>query len=279
MLVKSLLGIKVSESKVYRVCKNISEQIDEAALNSPSEALLLLEANKEEVAYGMIDGSMVPMEEGWQEVKLGRVFGAEVKEAKELSWTIKESEYVGYRGNYKVFAEEFERLLPRESACKKVFITDGATWIGNWLSSSYENSTQILDFFHVCEKLAGCSVWATEDKNWFETQKENLLLGKHKKVCKAVAKLEKMPILDKEKLLNYLINNKYRMKYDKYRKKGYMISSGPIESAHRTVLQVRMKRSGQHWSEKGCDNMVKLRVAYRSNKFHIITNILRSQAA
>ena len=62
-------------------------------------------------------------------------------------------------------------------------------------------------------------------------------------------------------------------------KKGLMIASGPIESAHRTVLQSRMKRSGQRWSDQGCDTMVKLRVAYRSGKASLITNALLKQAA
>ena len=79
-------------------------------------------------------------------------------------------------------------------------------------------------------------------------------------------------------VLNYFENNVYRMKYDQYRKRGLMIASGPIESAHRTVLQVRMKRSGQHWSENGCDKMVKLRIAYRSNKFGLISDIFKRAA-
>lgn len=33
-----------------------------------------------------------------------------------------------------------------------------------------------------------------------------------------------------------------------YREAGYPIASGATESAHRYVLQVRVKRAGQHWS-------------------------------
>ena len=40
-----------------------------------------------------------------------------------------------------------------------------------------------------------------------------------------------------------------------------------------TLLQVRMKRSGQRWSDEGCDKMIKLRVALRSQKFDLITNV------
>lgn len=85
--------------------------------------------------------------------------------------------------------------------------------------------------------------------------------------------------MSKDELLTYLENNEYRMKYDEYRNKGLMISSGPLESAHRTLLQIRMKRSGQRWSDEGCDKMIKLRVALRSQKFDLITNIFRKSVA
>lgn len=279
-VVESLLGISVSESQVYRSCQALSAQIADKQLDSPSQELLSIENNSKELIYGMIDGSMLPTDQGWQETKVGRVFKANLIEGSEpYKWAMGKSEYVAYRGHCSNFTNKFELLLAPNSKCEKVFITDGAVWIGNWLSETYPNATHILDFFHVCEKLAVASEWAEMPALWLEKQKDNLLAGKHKKVCKAVKKLEKFSVQSKEKVLNYLYNNKYRMQYDQYRRKGLMISSGPIESAHRTVLQVRMKRSGQYWSEKGCDNMIKLRVAYRSEKFTLITDILRNCAA
>jgi hypothetical protein len=220
------------------------------------------------------------MEQGWQETKVGRVFKAELLENSDpLKWEIGVSEYIANPGHCSEFIDKFEQLLPPESACNKVFITDGAVWIGNWLSETYPNATHILDFFHVCEKLAVASKANNDSEKWLKKQKDRLLEGKHKKVYKAVEKLENYQADAKTGLLNYLKNNAYRMKYDEYRQKGRMVSSGPIESAHRTVLQVRMKRSGQHWSEAGCDNMIKRRVAYRSEKFDLITQIFKKQAA
>ncbi|MBK7634691.1 MAG: hypothetical protein IPJ13_10645 [Saprospiraceae bacterium] len=40
------------------------------------------------------------------------------------------------------------------------------------------------------------------------------------------------------------------MDYPKYIKSGLLIGSGAIESAHRTVLQKRMKQSGQKMVQK-----------------------------
>lgn len=279
-LVDSLLGIEVNETQVYRTCQVISSELSDSALDSPSTELEVIEKNKKERVYGMIDGSMLQMEQGWQETKVGRVFKAELIENSDpLKWEIGVSEYVANRGHCSEFIDKFEQLLPPGSACKKVFITDGAIWIGTWLAENYPTSTHILDYFHVCEKLAAAAKASQDSEKWIKKQKDRLLRGQHKKVCKAVEKLDHYGIEAKAGLLNYLKNNAYRMKYDEYRQKGMMISSGPIESAHRTVLQVRMKRSGQHWSEGGCDNMIKLRVAYRSGKFGLITQIFKKQAA
>ena len=225
----------------------------------------------------MVDGSFLSTDYGWKEIKLGRVFKADPDKSGDFKWEMGQSEYVAQRGHYLNFTQKFEHLLPKESLCKKVFITDGASWITNWLTEAYPDSLQILDFYHVCEKLASVPQFTPCKKDWFEKHKAYLLAGEITLICESIKKLDRF--CGKEELLNYLEKNSFRMKYNEYRKKGLMISSGPIESAHRTVLQHRMKRSGQRWSNHGCDSMVKLRVAYRSGKESLITNTLMKQAA
>jgi hypothetical protein len=83
---------------------------------------------------------------------------------------------------------------------------------------------------------------------------------------------------DVEKLVTYLENHKGQMNYKYYREQGWMIGSGPIESAHRTVLQVRMKRSGIRWANKGCDNMIKLRVAFKNGQRNVIKQVFKLAA-
>jgi hypothetical protein len=58
------------------------------------------------------------------------------------------------------------------------------------------------------------------------------------------------------------------MDYCKYTKLGAgIIGSGAIESAHRTVVQKRMKLSGQRWSFSGAQNMLNLRVTSMNNRW------------
>lgn len=64
--------------------------------------------------------------------------------------------------------------------------------------------------------------------------------------------------------MRYFRTNANRMKYRLYRDSGLPIGSGAVESAHRHVLQTRMKRAGQHWAISNARRMARLRAAYRT---------------
>lgn len=278
-LVESLLGIEVNQSQVYRICQQAAIEAQQMPLDAPSDKLAEIQSNQEEIVYGMADGSLLSTDDGWQETKVGRVFKARpVAESSPAKWQMEVSEYVAQRGHYREFTAKFEQLLPPDSACKKVFISDGAQWIAHWLWESYPKAVHILDYYHVSEKLALAAQSTANARQWHHQQSEHLLNGKLPQVIQAVKALATLPTVEKDKLLNYLESNAYRMHYDEYRQQGLMIGSGPIESAHRTVLQVRMKRSGQRWADQGCDNMIRLRAAFKSEKFHLITHLFKQQA-
>jgi hypothetical protein len=74
-----------------------------------------------------------------------------------------------------------------------------------------------------------------------------------------------------ETVLNYIKHNAYRKDYKAYLKAGLRIGSGAIESAHRTVVQSRMKGSGQHWSKRGAQHILNLRLTYKSGLGHRVT--------
>lgn len=68
------------------------------------------------------------------------------------------------------------------------------------------------------------------------------------------------------------------MKYQDYAKIGCgIIGSGAIESAHRTVVQKRMKQSGQRWSYKGAQNMLNLRVVRKNNSWNKIIELTKAK--
>jgi hypothetical protein len=68
------------------------------------------------------------------------------------------------------------------------------------------------------------------------------------------------------------------MNYPSYDKKGYSIGSGAIESAHRTVVQKRLKLAGQCWSLEGVQCVLSLSVLSMSGKWNLIRNAIRDAA-
>jgi hypothetical protein len=80
-------------------------------------------------------------------------------------------------------------------------------------------------------------------------------------------------------IINYYTTNAYRMEYQRYKNIGAgIIGSGAIESAHRTVVQKRMKQSGQRWSNKGAQNMLNLRVLSMNKQWDKVVALIKKAA-
>lgn len=68
------------------------------------------------------------------------------------------------------------------------------------------------------------------------------------------------------------------MDYKKYLHIGCgIIGSGAIESAHRTVVQKRLKLSGQRWSKKGAQNMLNLRVTQMNGQWNKVVKLVKTE--
>lgn len=113
-------------------------------------------------------------------------------------------------------------------------------------------------------------------KKWAEKQKELLLNSNVKQVIKNIKKLMPQNEVAK-KLISYYQANSSRMDYKRYKQIGCgIIGSGAIESAHRTVVQKRMKQSGQRWSSTGVQNMLNLRVTYMNESWDNVINLVKT---
>ena len=95
-------------------------------------------------------------------------------------------------------------------------------------------------------------------------------------VIKIIEDLNQSQVRDT--LLNYYRENQKRMQYHDFKVKNYLIGSGAIESAHKDVLQKRLKLSGQRWTKAGLQQMANLRVCYKSNNSKLITQMCQMSA-
>ena len=75
--------------------------------------------------------------------------------------------------------------------------------------------------------------------------------------------------------VTYYSNNLERMDYVYFRKMGYLIGSGTIESGCKQIGTMRLKRSGAHWTETGARLVAKARAVWLSGHWDSLANRYR----
>lgn len=237
-ILQQLLGIEISAKQIQRVSEHYGEVLEEQAVKKEPPVLKLKKS--EDPVYIMFDGSMVfTREEGWKEMKAGRIFNQSSCTAiQENRNQIMQSLYVCHLGGHKEFLNKWESYT--EPYQNKICIADGAKWIWNWVEDCYPQSVQILDFFHAVEKIGSYAALqyseSSERDRWMNLQKERL---RNNEAAKIIEELKISISRNKEAqkaltdAIRYYENNLSRMQYKTYLDKGYLIGSGAIEAAHR----------------------------------------------
>jgi Uncharacterised protein family (UPF0236) len=284
-MLRRTLRVVVSDSQIFRVSESYGMLVSGELEREPAE----VEVAQDDVLYVQADGSMIQTDKGYKETKVGRTFrqsDCRTKVDKEDRGMIMRSDYIAQLTDSESFIKLAEpRLSPYAYLRERmVFISDGSTWLDNWIEEYYPYALRILDFFHLAEWLskaaAGCYKQEEEARQWVEKQKDTLFeqdMG-ILKVLEELKKLEAKSSAAQEQLnatINYVSNNLHRTNYKAYRQKGLFIGSGAIESAHRTLIQDRMKRSGQVWSISGANAIINLRVCNKSQRWHKVVDEIK----
>jgi len=279
-IIEKSVGVVVGHSQVHRVADSYGKELSKTIAKTRTLAPL----KPDEVLYAQTDGSMLfTRDGGWKEVKVGRIFKSSdcIAPNEEQSW-IRHSQYLAHLETSKIFTPKMEQIIESYGSIKQrlVFINDGATWIRQWIEDAYPDAISILDFWHALEYLYlfanSFFVDKAKAKKWAEKQKERLLASKVKQVIRDVKKLAPENEQAKQVIAYYEININ-RMDYKYYKTIGAgIIGSGAIESAHRTVIQKRMKLSGQRWSIEGAQNMLNLRVTYMNEKWDNVISLTKN---
>lgn len=270
---EKLCHLQISDKQVERVCHYYGGLLEQEMLEDIATGTVNQDTEVQEETYVMLDGAQFFFrEEGWKEVKLGRLFSANnhLPESAQRNW-VRDSTYVVHKGSSDVFLEKLSFYI--DSLKETVFIADGAPWIWRWVDAFYPERVQILDFYHAVEHLASFGKCHFKENNEYHTflttTKEKLL---NDGIAEVIMELEAMKPSTKtgkeelRKLLNYFRQHQKRMYYKTFKDKGYFIGSGAIEAAHRHVLQQRLKLSGQRWTEQGFQAVANLRACYKSKQ-------------
>jgi hypothetical protein len=156
-----------------------------------------------------------------------------------------------------------------ENAQTVVAVNDGAEWIQSFVDYHCPRAVRILDFAHAASYVAqaGKAAWGEESetfKGWFAAACHRL---KHQAPQETLANLrllqprttseEQAALIDSA--LHYLQRRLPMLDYAHFRRCGYPIGSGSVESGHKIVVQRRMKGAGMRWAEQHFDPMLALR--------------------
>ena len=279
-MIEKMIGIEVGHSQIHRVADTYGAALEKTIATTRT----LPPIQSQDVLYVEVDGSMIfTRDEQWKEVKVGRIFKSSdcIDPNGEASW-IKHSQYLAYLGNSKSFSDRMEDIIESFGNIKDrlVFLSDGAVWIRNRIEDAFPQALSILDYYHAVEHLYQFSdSYFTEKEaaeKWAEEQKELLLDSNVEQVIHNIETIAPQHE-GAEKLITYYQANSSRMDYKRYRQIGCgIIGSGAIESAHRTVVQKRMKQSGQRWSSTGAQNMLNLRVTYMNEKWDNVIQLVKT---
>ena len=275
-------SVTISDNLVRRVVDRVGRRrehahsplaLQQAALPSPEHPprWLLIAA----------DGSLVLTRElGWKEAKVAVVArGDNIIPDKRVL----DPRYVAVLGGQDEFRVALKAALDAECAddvMRIIWLGDGAR--ENWTLANElcPLAIQILDFIHAVQNAMVCGkallgegdpslpLWQERIHQLIDADSPDAAI-RELLDCMEFCSDEQLTALDT--LVRYYRTNEKRMRYTEFRAAGLPIGSGIVESAHKHVLQSRMKQAGQRWSVLRGRRMVQLRALYRTagpRRFH-----------
>jgi len=146
-------------------------------------------------------------------------------------------------------------------------VGDGAPWIADQVHRVFgPQGTYLVDFYHLSEYLAAAAARCAPETpaQWLAQQQLHLKQSDVAGVQAALAPcLEAAEVADKAAPVRccsrYLTNRPGQFDYQRALAAELPIGSGEIESAHRYVIQQRLKLAGAWWTEETAADMLALR--------------------
>ena len=261
---------------------------------APETVQAALQEPESERLYGAIDAVKVHTEEqrhpednGWRDLKVNAWFHTDAKPpaAPDDDWAIAARD-ITYHCDI-TDAQTFGDLLWATGlhrhalrAKELVILGDGADWIWNLVAEHFPHAVQIVDWFHAAEHLAQVAQAAfpedgTEQgpgQTWLKAMRNALWQGEVETVVAACTQLanQRQGGEVARKAAAYFHAHRQRMRYADFRRRGFQIGSGTIESACKQFGDQRLKVPGATWSLNGARLTAKARAAWLSNLWDVL---------
>lgn len=247
----------------------------------------LPEKSEESVLVAEMDGSMIPIVETTDKDEAGRsidrrktrmLFWKEARLSLAINHRTQKKFYEAAIGDADTAGEHMAHCAIQLGAGQNTRIHavgDGAFWIEEQMERIFgDRSEYLIDFYHLCEYLAAAAPYCDPKRSmtWLTDQKEKL---KHCQVDEVIQELRRT--LDSHpdwksdnpvsKCYQYLISRAGQFNYKAAISAGLPIGSGEVESAHRYIIQDRLKLAGAWWSKNNAQSMLALRTTRANRKW------------
>ena len=295
-ILNKIRGIKVSAKQVElsteeigaKITKAHDENIKDIQLDKEGkvpDANINLNLNAEKTVYVETDGCHINTENDWKECKTFMLF--ELEKISEDEHRIKNKFYYSTMRDVNEIKRQLKYHLERfcgKDEVRIVCIGDGAKWIWNMMAELFpievypSGIIEIVDWYHAKEKIVEVRkeiFGETENGEKFLEECESFLAKGNIEVVEQLLKQlrDKQELRGKKEFvddkLHYFMNNKSKMRFEKFKDDGLCIGSGAIESANKYVVQRRLKQAGMKWTEDNANYMVHLRAEYINNRMDV----------
>lgn len=279
-----LAGITMSANGVHGICQEAGAVAQDLMKRGQLGKIEALDAG--DILYVMADGCMLWVDDGWHEVKFAVIFkgSANVEVSKDRHMTTERLVIctLGDRDDLGAMVwRAVEPLLPRNKhGCvvikdRIVFLSDGSAWLRSMVDEHLPGAFVLLDWYHMAQHVAETAkvLYGSDELGAYRWRKEQESLLMEGRVSAMLAGLERLgqrkdlSATARESVAGlhaFLDKRRDSLKYCEAKARGYLIGSGPAESAANHVVQQRMKRAGMRWDSAGAEAMLALRAAWRS---------------
>jgi hypothetical protein len=269
-----LLGVQVGEETVRRLTEHTGQQV-QAAQTQAASASWQEETTEGTSATRLVmsaDGAYVPLVKGeWAEVRTLAIGNVKASRASGKKSATRASDLSYF--SRMTSAERFIELAEVETRRRKIVqaaqvcaVMDGAGWLQGFVDVHRSDAVRILDFPHAAEHISSLLQALEQAGMCLPADLLPRLLHhlKHRGPHALLRLANRLPahLIEVEGVhehLGYLRKREALMDYPAFRKQGWPIGSGSVESANKLVVEARLKGSGMHWERKNVNPMLALR--------------------
>jgi len=172
------------------------------------------------------------------------------------------------------FAARVEREATRrgfDRTAHRAVLGDGAKWIWNLADEHFPDAVQIVDRFHAKQHLSDVakSIYGAGSdlaRQWARERHDELDAGDIDAILDAL-RVHSPKDDEARKCIDYVEDNRARMRYPVFRAAGLCTSTGVVEAGCKVVIGTRCKRAGMHWTVSGANAIIALRSCKLSGRF------------